>query len=79
MRWQIDQIWHCYLPELRPGQLYGYRVFGPNEPRNGLRFNPNKLLLYPYAKQLVGQLVWSDALFGRRKIPAAGTFARPAD
>jgi isoamylase len=66
VRWQTDQIWHCYLPEARPGQLYGYRVFGPYEPRNGLRFNPNKLLLDPYAKQLVGQLVWSDALFGYR-------------
>jgi glycogen operon protein len=66
VRWQTDQIWHCYLPEARPGQLYDYRVFGPYEPRNGLRFNPNKLLLDPYAKQLVGQLVWSDALFGYR-------------
>jgi isoamylase len=66
MRWQTDQIWHCYLPEARPGQLYGYRVFGPYEPRNGLRFNPNKLLLDPNAKQLVGSLLWSDALFGYR-------------
>ena len=66
LRWQTDQIWHCYLPEARPGQLYGYRIFGAYEPRNGLRFNPNKLLLDPYAKQLVGQLMWSDALFGYR-------------
>jgi len=66
VRWQTDQIWHCYLPEARPGQLYGYRVFGAYEPRNGLRFNPNKLLIDPYAKQLVGQPVWSDALFGYR-------------
>ncbi len=66
VRWQTDQIWHCYLPEARPGQLYGYRVHGPYDPRNGLRFNPAKLLLDPYAKQLVGQLTWSDALFGYR-------------
>jgi isoamylase len=66
VRWQTDEIWHCYLPEARPGQLYGYRVFGRYDPRNGLRFNPAKLLLDPYAKQLVGQLTWSDALFGYR-------------
>jgi isoamylase len=66
LRWQTDQIWHCYVPEARPGQLYGYRVSGPYEPRQGLRFNPNKLLLDPYAKQLIGQLMWSDALFGYR-------------
>jgi glycogen operon protein len=64
VRWQTDQIWHCYVPEARPGQLYGYRVYGPYEPRQGMRFNPNKLLLDPYAKQLIGQLMWSDALFG---------------
>ena len=66
VRWQTDQMWHCYLPEARPGQLYGYRVSGAYEPRNGLRFNPHKLLLDPYAKQLVGRLMWSDALFGYR-------------
>ncbi len=66
VRWQTDQIWHCYLPEARPGQLYGYRVYGAYDPRNGLRFNPNKLLLDPYAKQLIGQLAWSDALFSYR-------------
>ena len=66
VRWQTDQIWHCYVPEARPGQLYGYRVHGPYEPRQGMRFNPNKLLLDPYAKQLIGQLMWSDALFGYR-------------
>jgi isoamylase len=66
MKWQTDQIWHCYLPEARPGQLYGYRVFGPYEPRHGLRFNPSKLLLDPYAKQLVRNLIWTDALFGYR-------------
>ncbi|HEY8555200.1 MAG TPA: glycogen debranching protein GlgX [Burkholderiales bacterium] len=66
MRWQTDQAWHCYLPEARPGQLYGYRVFGPYKPEEGLRFNPHKLLLDPYAKSIVGQIQWSDAHFGYR-------------
>ena len=47
---QTDQVWHVYLPEARPGQLYGYRVYGPWAPREGHRFNPNKLLIDPYAK-----------------------------
>jgi isoamylase len=64
MQWQTDQVWHCYLPEARPGQLYGYRVHGPYDPRQGHRFNPNKLLLDPYAKDIVGQVRWNDALFG---------------
>lgn len=66
MRWQTDQAWHCYLPEARPGTLYGYRVHGPYDPVNGHRFNPKKLLLDPYAKDVSGQLRWSDALFGYR-------------
>jgi isoamylase len=61
-----DEIWHGYLPEARPGLLYGYRAYGPYEPRHGHRFNPHKLLLDPYAKQLAGELRWSDALFGYR-------------
>ena len=64
--WQTDQVWHCYLPEARPGTLYGYRVHGPYDPARGHRFNPKKLLIDPYAKQLVGPLRWSDALFGYR-------------
>jgi len=64
MQWQTDQVWHCYLPEARPGQLYGYRVHGPYEPDAGHRFNPNKLLLDPYARDIVGQIRWNDALFG---------------
>ncbi len=64
MRWQTDQVWHCYLPEARPGQLYGYRVHGPYDPENGHRFNPEKLLLDPYARDIVGQVRWNDALFG---------------
>ena len=64
LHWQTDQVWHCYLPEARPGQLYGYRVHGPYDPTNGHRFNPNKLLLDPYAKDIVGHVRWNDALFG---------------
>jgi isoamylase len=63
---QTDQVWHGYLPEARPGLLYGYRVHGPYEPAHGLRFNPNKLLFDPYAKQIYGSLKWSDAHFGYR-------------
>ncbi len=59
-----DEIWHGYLPDAHPGQIYGYRVHGPYEPDAGHRFNPNKLLIDPYAKQLVGSLRWSEALFG---------------
>lgn len=59
-----DEIWHGYLPDARPGQVYGYRVHGPYEPQAGHRFNPHKLLIDPYAKQLVGRLMWSEALFG---------------
>jgi isoamylase len=58
------EIWHGYLPDVRPGQLYGYRVYGPYEPERGHRFNHHKLLLDPYAKALHGALRWHDALFG---------------
>jgi isoamylase len=61
-----DEVWHGYLPEARPGQIYGYRAYGPYEPRRGHRFNPHKLLLDPYAKQLHGELRWSDVLLGYR-------------
>src|SRR5690554_6585541 len=59
-----NEIWHGYLPDAHPGMVYGYRVHGPYEPDAGHRFNPNKLLIDPYAKQLVGDLRWSDRLFG---------------
>jgi isoamylase len=59
-----DEVWHGYLPDARPGTVYGYRIHGPYEPAAGHRFNPNKLLLDPYAKQVVGQLTWNPALFG---------------
>ncbi|MPR10853.1 glycogen debranching protein GlgX [Microvirga tunisiensis] len=59
-----NEVWHGYLPDARPGTIYGYRVHGPYEPAAGHRFNPNKLLLDPYAKQIVGQITWNPALFG---------------
>ena len=58
------QVWHVYIPGLKPGQLYGYRVYGPYEPENGHRFNPNKLLIDPYAKAIAGSIDWNDSLFG---------------
>jgi glycogen operon protein len=61
-----DEVWHGYLPDLRPGQLYAYRVYGPYDPERGHRFNPNKLLLDPYAKSLFGSFRWTDAHFGYR-------------
>ncbi len=66
MKEKTDLVWHCYLPDARPGLLYGYRVSGPYDPENGHRFNPHKLLLDPYAKSLQGQLQWSNAHFGYR-------------
>jgi isoamylase len=59
-----DEIWHGRIAGLKPGQLYAYRVHGPYDVKHGHRFNPNKLLLDPYAKQHQGELVWDDALFG---------------
>jgi isoamylase len=59
-----DEVWHGYLPEARPGTVYGYRVHGPYEPDAGHRFNPNKLLIDPYAKRLIGGLTWGPELFG---------------
>lgn len=58
------EIWHIYIPDLKPGQLYGFRVSGPYEPQNGHRFNPNKLLIDPYAKAVAGVITWDDSLFG---------------
>jgi len=63
---RTEDVWHGYLNDVAPGQLYGYRVHGPYDPEKGLRFNPNKLLLDPYAKRLAGRLVWSDAHFAYR-------------
>jgi len=64
MREQTDLVWHCYLPEARPGLVYGFRVHGPYDPLRGHRFNPNKLLLDPYARHIEGPMKWSDAHFG---------------
>ncbi|MBB2166813.1 glycogen debranching protein GlgX [Gluconacetobacter aggeris] len=63
---RTDEVWHGYLPDARPGLLYGYRAYGPYEPLRGHRFNPHKLLVDPYARALHGTLTWSDALFGYR-------------
>jgi glycogen operon protein len=66
MRERNDQVWHCYLPDVRPGQLYGYRVHGPYAPAQGHRFNADKLLIDPYAKAVSNEIAWSDALFAYR-------------
>ena len=70
---RTDDVWHVYLSQASPGQLYGYRVHGPYAPEAGHRFNPNKLLIDPYSKRLAGHFAWSDAHFGYR------TGARQAD
>ena len=59
---KTHQVWHGYLPDLRPGQIYGYRAHGPNEPSHRHRFNPRKVLLDPYAKVIARDLVWDDAV-----------------
>jgi glycogen operon protein len=58
-----DQVWHAYLPDALPSQLYGYRVHEPYEPQQEHRFNPNKIVLDPYAKSIGGDVRWGDALF----------------
>jgi isoamylase len=57
-------VWHAYLPQVQPGQRYGYRVHGPYDPANGQRHNPNKVLLDPYAKAMAGAFEWNQSLFG---------------
>ena len=61
---QTDMVWHGYLPDVHPGQLYGYRVHGPYAPHFGYRFNPHKLVLDPYAKVIGRAVRWHDSLFG---------------
>ena len=61
---RTHDIWHAYLPDIKPGQLYGYRVYGPYDPANGHRFNSTKVLLDPYSKAICGNLEWGDVLFG---------------
>ena len=60
---RTDQVWHCYMPDVRPGQCYGYRVHGPYAPEQGQRFNASKLLIDPYARALTGPFAWSNDLF----------------
>ena len=57
-------VWHAYLPEVGPGRRYGYRVHGPYDPAQGLRYNPSKLLLDPYAKAVEGQVRWNQSVYG---------------
>jgi glycogen operon protein len=64
LREHTDQVWHAYLPDVLPDQLYGYRIGGPHEPAKGQRFNANKVVLDPYAKAIGRDLQWDDALFG---------------
>jgi isoamylase len=61
---QTDQVWHGFLPDVRPNQLYGYRVHGPYDPRAGHRFNPNKVVMDPYATSVARTVCWSDEMFG---------------
>src|ERR1043166_6627829 len=61
---QTDQVWHVFLPDVTPGQLYGFRVSGPYDPERGFRFNSSKLLLDPYAKAIAGEVSWADEMFG---------------
>ena len=63
---RTEDVWHGYLNDISPGQLYGYRVHGRYDPEHGFRFNPHKLLRDPYARRLAGRLVWSDAHFAYR-------------
>jgi isoamylase len=65
-------VWHGYLPGVRPGQLYGYRVHGPYAPEQGHRFNPAKLLIDPYARAIAGPVRWHDALLGYAVFEAGG-------
>ncbi|HZP61361.1 MAG TPA: glycogen debranching protein GlgX [Opitutaceae bacterium] len=64
LRERTNGIWHIYIPGVGPGQLYGYRVYGPYDPQKGLRFNPHKLLLDPYAKAIGREMKWADEVFG---------------
>ena len=64
IRERTDHVWHVFIPGLKAGQLYGYRVYGPYDPHHGHRFNPNKLLIDPYAKAISGRIQWNDELFG---------------
>src|SRR6185437_10700778 len=68
---RTDMVWHGYLPDVEPGQLYGYRVHGPYDPPQGHRFNSNKVVLDPYAKAIGRDVSWDDSLFGYKVGDAA--------
>lgn len=71
-----SHVWHCYLPGVKPGQLYGYRVHGPFKPEEGLRFNPSKLLIDPYAKAIQGRVDWKATVFAYRPGDATADLSR---
>jgi glycogen operon protein len=70
---RTGDVWHGYVPGLKPGQVYGYRVHGPYDPENGHRFNPQKLLLDPYAAEVVGQINWTEEQTNPHKDSAPAT------
>jgi isoamylase len=76
-----DQVWHCFLPWVKAGQFYGYRVYGPYEPKNGHRFNPAKLLIDPYAKAISGMIEWGEEMFDYQRLadPKADLVSDPRD
>jgi isoamylase len=76
LRERTDLVWHGYIPDLGPGQLYGYRVHGPYAPEQGHRFNPAKLLVDPYARDVTGEVQWKDEVFGYRVGDRSGDLAR---
>jgi glycogen operon protein len=76
VRERTAHVWHCYIPGLRPGQLYGYRVYGPFQPERGFRFNPAKLLVDPYAKAVAGEVDWNAPVFGYKMSDAGKDLTR---
>lgn len=76
VREQTAHVWHCYLPGVRPGQLYGYRMDGPFEPARGFRFNPSKLLVDPYARAVTGEVNWDAPVFGYKLGDAHGDLSK---
>jgi isoamylase len=76
VRESTGYVWHCYIPGMKLGQLYGYRVHGPYDPERGDRFNPSKLLIDPYAKALAGALNWDAPVFGYRLGDPAGDLSK---
>jgi glycogen operon protein len=76
---RTHHVWHVYLPECKPGQLYGFRVYGPYEPPLGHRFNPYKLLIDPYAKAISASIKWHDSLYGYKIEEANDLSFNPTD